>query len=138
MSIFEIKTSLVLILLTISFNASAEDSDVCEEVYLVAASAVNNKTKGVSKKAMKKALPPLDSSPNTELLRSMHEILDEVYDYEELDPQIYSVYRSEICFRRINEKETPTDFSLSHPKLQECSKISDKKIECAMGVAGSS
>jgi len=126
------ETLLGLIFFT-SINVYAIDED-CRKVFSVASSAISNKEKGISKYKLKAALPSLSLAPTKEPLRSMHEIVDEVYDYEVVDKFIYSTYRTEICYLRKQGKSIPkVDYKLTLEKLKKCQTLeADDHAICAM------
>ena len=130
---------LVLLFVISPFSvAVASGLGVCQKVFTVSASALANKEKGVTKEKLLGALPLLEKAPNSEPLRSMHEIVEEVYNFDIQDKFVYSVYRTELCVRRVSGKPVPNDFSKVYPVLESCSgKVQNVKTNCAMHAAGS-
>lgn len=134
-----------LALLLLVGTASADEiSTTCARVHAVAASAILNRDKGMPKETMKSAIPPLAAittstpKPQAELLRSMHEILDEIFGDGAVGETVYPVYRAEVCFRRMKELAVPASFSEVQPRLLACAaKPEAERIPCAMQAAGS-
>lgn len=135
----------VIILISFSKSIYAEDKkniEVCLSLYKIAASAINNKEKGKTKKEMLAPLPSREtvdksdqSDPRVIIAHNMHQIIDDVYDYETLPVSVYAPFTSEKCIRQV--KGLPIKpYSESHPKLKKCALLkSDKKqVKCAFEV----
>lgn len=138
--------ALAMLLLLTPVDGAAADSPgpTCARVHSVAASTISNRDKGVSKDAMKSAIPPLAAitpstpKPQAELLRSMHEILDEVFGDGPVGDAVYPVYRAEVCYRRMKDLPVPASFAEVRPQLLACAaRPGDERIPCAMQAAGS-
>jgi hypothetical protein len=132
------------VLMTGPAYGADEVMQACTSLQAVSISAIKNQAGGLEQSQMRASLPPLSvldgdtPRPQTELLTSMHEILDEIYAFPTLNPQIYSIYRMEKCFRRMTDQEVPQDFTEVAPKLEACASEEEGQVECAMRAAGSS
>ncbi|TDK66402.1 hypothetical protein [Sapientia aquatica] len=119
----------------ISFSSELGD---CEKVFSVSASAFSNKEKGMDREVLIHSLPKPSEAVEVEPLRSMREIIEDVYSYKITDQFVYSVYKTEFCLRRNQGKVVPVSFANAYPLLEKCSKESrENKASCAMIVAGS-
>lgn len=118
--------------------------EACDKIYEVASSAASNRLKGMSEKQMRSTLPPLASVqdhpelPQAQLVVEMHSMLDELYAGDQLEPQVYGVYKAEVCVRTQARETDLPDFSEVREQLSACGRKSEiERIECAMRVAGS-
>lgn len=103
----------------------------------VSKEAINAKKIGVSKSALQLKIPK--AKPDNEWLTSlMREIVDEVYDYPTLRPEVYAAYRFEGCFVKQQHQDLAVylDFAKAHLLLQECELIPEEgaRPSCAMRV----
>ena len=115
-------------------------------LYKISASAIDYKKQGTTKAEMLKPLPPKEYlQKNTHVKDgrvliglAMHDVINEIYDYEVLPIAVYAPFTSEKCVRRAN-KLPIISFSEAHPLLKECSLLKDSKqqLECAFKVAKS-
>lgn len=66
---------------------------------------------------------------------AMHDVINEIYDYEVLPISVYAPYTSEQCIRRANQLPL-IPFSKAHPLLKKCGlfKESKKQVDCAFDV----
>lgn len=120
-------------------NATADNDRICRRATAIASSAISNKNRGIPKEFLTSSLPIPQNENPTGTAQSMHDILDEVYDFDTIDLTVYSTYRTEICYRRLAGKKTPQNYSLVHPKLVACSRMKEllSKITCAKMISGS-
>lgn len=113
----------------LSGTANAGGLGVCQKVFALSHSALSNKAKGVSKDKLVSVLPKKQGKIDSEPLRSMREIVEEIYTYKITNHFAYSVYRSELCVLREKGKVPSVKLEQILPKLNSCS---DKSAECAM------
>ena len=118
----------------------------CYSIYKIAASAIANKEKGLSKKDLLKPLPnrdQLESYPENKLGEkllglSMLDIADQIYSFEISASKPYLTYSAEVCQRKLRGLETPSNFSDIYPIIKACEqKPADQQIPCGMAAAGS-
>ncbi len=129
------RITLLLTVVLLSTNiASANDLGACQKIFALSQSALSNKAKGISKESLVSALPQKTDKVDPEPLRSMREIVEEVYGYKITNQFAYSVYRTERCVLLEAGKAPPIKFGEILSKLNSCS---DKAPECAMRLAGS-
>ncbi len=127
-------TLLLVVVLLIPTIGSANDLGACQKIFALSQSALSNKAKGVSKEKLVSALPPKQSGNEPEPLRSMREIVGEVYSYQIINQFAYSVYRTELCVLREAGQAPSVEFEKILSELNSCS-VEDP--ECAMQLAGS-
>ncbi len=99
-----------------------------------AVTAIRLRDRGKSKQQLAKALPPLHKD-SSRLLVYMHEILDETFQYQDLNEIIYPTYRFELCARQLTSKPYPYNIAKVYPALIRCqhlygSKASTKSTAC--------
>lgn len=128
------RVSICLTAVLFSSVAFAEDLGGCQKVFWLSQSALSNKAKGVSKDRLVSALPTIQAEKEPEPLRSMHEIVEEVYNYPITNQFAYSVYRTELCVLREAGQLQPIEFGDILDELNSCS---SEAPECAMHLAGS-
>ncbi|MGJ4748451.1 hypothetical protein ACQV5M_18975, partial [Leptospira sp. SA-E8] len=129
---------LTLILLFLSVNAFAAE-DICPFPAGVQASigaskqAIAAKNSGVSKEDLLKKIPQ-----GIEVSRLLTEIVQEVYDFPTLRPEVYAAYRFNLCLvaTKYPEQVSEIKFSDAHALLQKCESISEEgaRPPCAMRV----
>ncbi|UTW44506.1 hypothetical protein KFE80_08870 [bacterium SCSIO 12696] len=112
----------------------ANDISVCQKIFTLSQSALSNKAKGINKDMLMSVLPPKQSENEPEPLRSMREIVEEVYGYQITNQFAYSVYRAELCVLRERGQALQVEFAKILPELNSCS---SQAPECAMQLAGS-
>lgn len=97
--------SIMLIFTTWSSNVEADNDRICRRITAIATSAVSNKNRGIPKEFLLSALPSPQTGKLSGQAWSMHDILNEVYDFETIDLTVYSTYRTEMCYRRLSGKK---------------------------------
>ena len=143
MTIAHMKTIFSIFVLCFACDVAASSKE-CDEVYVLAASAVSNRDEGMTQEQLRRPLPPrhiVDSDiPRSvnERLKTMHEIVDEIYIARDLDEQTYAVFKSEQCRLRKTENLIGADFQKVVPVLQQCVPLKgNAKIYCAIRAAES-
>jgi hypothetical protein len=103
----------------------------------IAKEAVSAKSQGLKKEDLI-AKAPTENSSNAWLVSLMREIINEVYDFSDIPPSIYTTYRGEICYQSINkpDAEITINYTQAHPLLQSCISESNESEQrkCAMRV----
>lgn len=131
-----------LLIYSSAYSKTKDNLKICLSLYKIAASAIDYKNKGKTKEEMLAPLPSktqIEKSdqldPRVLLASSMHDIIDEVYNYEALPISVYAPYSSEKCIRKGNNLPIEP-FSITHPKLKECAKLktSEAHLDCAFKV----
>ena len=117
--------------------------ETCLKIYKAAASALIGKKNGYTKQKMLSAIPSVEKltrMPNSSqklVLVAMYNILQEIFEYNDLDYWAYPVYRAEVCRLQLSGKNYPKNFSKSYVKLKKCTVLStnDEKIQCGIKIA---
>lgn len=128
------RVSIFVIALLFSSIAISDDLGDCQKIFALSQSALSNKAKGISKDRLMSALPTKQAEMEPEPLRSMREIVDEVYSYQITNQFAYSVYRTERCVLSEAGQLQPIEFGDILVELNSCS---NEAPECAMKLAGS-
>lgn len=100
--------------------------------------AVEARQAGIKKEAL---LAKISPQTDGDLYPTLKSIVDEVYDYPPLRPEVYGAYRFERCFvsQQHADKVAAINFAEVHPLLKKCEEITpeDARPRCAMGVVHS-
>lgn len=127
------RVNVFVITLLFSSVVISDDLGECQKIFALSQSALSNKAKGISKDRLVSALPTKQAEKEPEPLRSMREIVEEVYSYQITNHFAYSVYRSERCVLRQAGQLQPIEFGDILIELNSC----NEAPECAMNLAGS-
>lgn len=101
------------------FSTAREINQECMLEMQTAVTAIRLRDRGKSKQQLAKALPPLHKN-SSRLLVYMHEILDETFQYQDLNEIIYPTYRFELCTRQLTNKSHPYNITKVYPALISC------------------
>ncbi|HQS59830.1 MAG TPA: hypothetical protein PLU16_15375 [Gallionellaceae bacterium] len=97
--------------------------------------AVNFKNAGIPKSELLSKLP---KGQEDWVYKLLNEIVDEVYSYPTLKPEVYGAYRFEHCFisSKYPSEISKVVFSQAHPRLIKCEEILVEKERtlCAINV----
>lgn len=125
--------SVALIVLLISscaakqpFSNAKEINEQCMLEMEAARTAIRLRDKGKSRQDLAQSLPQLNKD-SSRLLVFMHEILNEVFHYRQLNEVIYPTYRFELCSRQLTHKDYPYNIQKVYPDLLECQEKFGKK-----------
>lgn len=97
--------------------------------------AIEARQAGVAKADLLARMSPAADGPMSQMLKS---IVDEVYDYPALLPEVYAAFRFEHCFvsQRHAEQAAAMKFADAYPLLKQCEQIEPQgaRPPCAMRV----
>jgi len=115
----------------------------CERIGFAAASAVGDRARGATREQLLEVLPSLErsearsDSSDHRVLKAMHEIVDEVFDYPPLNEAAYMVYKTESCYQAEWNGAAPKPFAEAHDALLACSTLEHRElIACSLRAAG--
>jgi len=108
------------------FTTANQINEECTLEMEAARTAVLLRNDGMSRENLSRTLPPLNNN-SSRLLFFMHEIVEEVYKYKELNEVIYPTYRFELCSRQLTNKSYPYTITQIYPTLLACQNKFGKK-----------
>lgn len=103
-----------------------------------ARTAVQLRDKGKDKMTMLHTLPPLHQD-STRLLRQMYQIVDDIYEFRDLNDVVYGIYRYEYCAQQLRHQVMPPNLAAVHPQLQACQarfgrQVSKAAVDCVRAI----
>jgi len=97
--------------------------------------AIEARQAGVAKDELLFRISPAANGPMSQMLKS---IVDEVYDYPALLPEVYAAFRFEHCFvsQQHPEQVAAMKFADAYPLLKQCEQVEPQgaRPPCAMRV----
>jgi hypothetical protein len=97
--------------------------------------AIEARQAGVAKDELLSRISPAANGPMSQMLKT---IVDEVYDYPALLPEVYAAFRFEHCFvsQQHPEQVAAMKFADAYPLLKQCEQVEPQgaRPPCAMRV----
>ena len=97
---------------------------------------------GLTEEQLRYPLPPRDhfaddpENPKNAQLQLMHKIVDELYQHQDLDGDLYATFKAEQCRLTAVTSAMPSDLSLAVPQLKACGLLEGRKRpQCAAEAA---
>lgn len=127
-----LRTITLLSILFAHAPAFGQDAaSICQQLLPYSSSVLASKNAGTPKDIYARRQTPRDvlmtipDSPEKVMSLRMLDVVEEVYGYDDLDPNAYAAYSVEICNRRVAGAPVPEHFSTAHPILLSCNKLEE-------------
>lgn len=105
----------------------------CQTELEATAAGLKMRESGKTKEFLATGLPPR-AQANTALGITMWSVLDDIYDFPEINSFTYFSYRSEVCARKYMGSPVPSNYAKVAPLILNCQKRfalqSDSHITC--------
>ncbi|MDK1286239.1 hypothetical protein [Pseudoalteromonas umbrosa] len=116
-----------------AYSKTSHPLAVCMSLHEIAASTFEQKSRGQPKQVLLARLSPKQVLAQSELTKpadiialNMHDIIDEVYDFQPLPMSVYGQYAVERCIRRVDNFPIAS-YGLIFPELQQCVKLGSRR-----------
>jgi hypothetical protein len=142
------RLAFLLLLFGSSAQASSKENpydshSMCNQLYMIATSALTLKEQGLSKDDLLKPLPSLTAllimpiSKEKILAQHLHRIADEIFKLEDLEKNSYSAFTAETRHRQLKELPVVDNFENVYPKLLTCKALhsAEERIACGMAIS---
>jgi hypothetical protein len=117
-------------------NAQTEEqraASICQQLMPYSSSVLASKNAGTPKdvyaqrQTPREVLMTIPDSPEKVMSLRMLDVVEEVYGYDDLDPNAYAAYSVEICNRQLAGQPVPEHFRAAHPVLLSCNKLDESE-----------
>ena len=121
-----------------SFDTAKEINEECYLEMQAAHTAVRLRDKGNPQAILQDSLPPI-TPKSSRLLRNLHDIVTEIFQYKTLNEVIYPTYRFELCSRQLQNKPYPASLAMLEKPLLNCQQqygmdSSKQSTECVIQI----